>query len=279
MSPRRLSLLPTATLLALSVAGARPAAAAGPTTADCLTANENAIKARAEHQLRAAREQSVVCAAPTCPKMVRDACQARADDLTRAIPTVVFEVKDAGGNELSAVTVAMDGVVVVNRLDGSALTLDPGAHRFTFTAPGEGPVTQTIILHDGDRNRHVAVSLAPPSGTPQPAPPGHAQRVAGVVTTGVGVVGVVVGGVFGGLGFAAWSSANSLCPTHNDCSSTAASDRSRTVTYATVSDVGFIGGGLLLAAGLTLYLTAPKSASPTAALQVTPGGLTLAGRF
>jgi hypothetical protein len=239
------------------------------------------------------------------------------DEVSAQIPTIVFEVKDGGGNELSAVKVTMDGEVVAEHLDGSALTLDPGNHKFSFEAAGQPTTTQQILVHEGDKNRHVGVTLAsstaqpppvpipvavvpvtppmapiPPSVAPAPASPapdqtpatetanaGHGRRVLGLTVGGVGAAGVVVGGIFGGLGFSSWSSASSACPSNNHCSTTAANDRSNAVTFATVSDIGFIAGGILVATGLTLYLTAPRDKAPRAGLQVTPGGFSVAGRF
>lgn len=289
--------------------------AADPTKAECLAASSASLQSAADHKLRLERSQLFVCASTTCPAVVRKECLSRIDEVSAQIPTIVFEVKDGGGNELSAVKVTMDGEVVAEHLDGSALPLDPGNHKLTFEAAGQPTTTQQILLHEGDKNRHVGVTLAsstaqpapapvaivpvtppmasiPPSAAPAPASPaldststspsdgkGHGRRVLGVVVGSVGVAGVVVGGVFGGLGFSSWSSASSACPTNNHCSTTAANDRTSAVTYATVSDVGFIAGGILVAAGVTLYLTAPKDKAPTAGLQITPGGFSVAGRF
>ena len=72
---------------------------------------------------------------------------------------------------------------------------------------------------------------------------------------------------------------NSLCRTHIGCSPTAVTDHDNAVTFGTVSDVGFIAGGVLLAGGLALYLTAPKHASPSVGFLVTPNGLEMRGRF
>lgn len=281
--------LPTSVvLLALIMSAAGPARATGPTTSQCLEANETAITLREQHKLKAARDQSLVCATPTCPGAVRDACQGRVKDLTSTIPTIVFEVKDAAGHELLEVRVTMDGERAADRLDGSALTLDPGSHQFTFEAAGQPTTTQPFLLHDGDRNRHLAVTLGPPAPTPVATDPvptdpsrqaGHGRRVAGVVVGSAGLAAVAAGGVFGCLGFSSWSSANAACPTRNNCSAAAVSDRSSAVTFATVSNIGFIAGGLLVATGVTIYLTAPKDGAPAAALQVMPGGVSLAGRF
>jgi hypothetical protein len=57
---------------------------------DCLTANDTSIKLRTTHKLRAARAQALVCASPSCPAEVRDACEGRVKDVNAATPTLVW---------------------------------------------------------------------------------------------------------------------------------------------------------------------------------------------
>ena len=102
--------------------------AADPTKAECLAASSASLQSAADHKLRLERSQLFVCASTTCPAVVRKECLSRIDEVSAQIPTIVFEVKDGGGNELSAVKVTMDGEVVAEHLDGSALPLDPGNH-------------------------------------------------------------------------------------------------------------------------------------------------------
>jgi hypothetical protein len=283
-----------------------PARAADPSLSECISASENAIKLRSEGKLRESRAQSLLCVSDACPGELRDECKKRIVDLNAAIPTVVFEVKDGAGQELSAVKVTMDGQVVADRLGGMALTLDPGTHQFTFEATGEPPLSETIILHEGDKDRRervtfggsaLAASAAAPPVTTSPgsrSPPpssdshgtsspaddsGHGARVAGLVVGATGLVGLVAGSVFGGLSFSSWGQANSECPSHMGCSAQATNNRSDSLTFGTVSTVGFIAGGALLATGLTIYLTAPRDRATNVGVQLSPGGLGVSGRF
>jgi hypothetical protein len=221
------------------------------------------------------------------------------DQLSAQIPTIVFEVKDAGGHELAAVKVTMDGEVVADHLDGSALTLDPGNHKFTFESAGQPTTTQQILLHEADKNRRVGVTLASSTALPRPAqapvvPPsftapdttsttpsdgGHNRRVLGLVIGGVGVVGAVVAGIFGGLQISEVSTMKSACPTLVGCPSQALNDRSTALTYGNVSTGAFIAGGVLVAGGLALYFTAPKSVSQTVGVEIGPGMLGVKGTF
>jgi hypothetical protein len=310
----RLCLLVPLALAALTLAPV--VQAAGPSVTDCLSATEAAPKLRASHKLREARKQLLVCAAPTCPAEIRADCTHGIDEVNATLPTVVFTVKSGTGQELSAVKVTMDGEVVAQQLDGSALTLDPGSHSFKFEMAGQAPVTQTFILHEGDKGRRetvvmgsapsagpvavvpVPVAAAPVVAPPPPPPPVvlpppppettaavnasgamSGQRVLGIVVGSVGVAGLAVGGIFGGLAASSYSTANNECPSHSGCSPQAMNDRSSASTLASVSTAGIIAGGVLVVGGLTVFLTAPKHSAATVGLEVRPGGLALTGGF
>src|SRR5579864_2251399 len=118
----------------LAVAGfllpCRSARAEGPTVADCLASSDASLKLGREHRLREERAQLLICAATDCPVVIRNECIRRVDEVNAAIPTLIFEAKDAAGNDLSAVKVTMDGEVLAQSLDGTALSIDPGLHTF-----------------------------------------------------------------------------------------------------------------------------------------------------
>ncbi len=287
-------------IVALVTAGASvapPARAGDPAIGDCLLAAEASLKLRAEHKLRVTRTQLLVCSSPSCPAEVRQECMKRIDEVNAAAPTIVLAVKNGAGKELAAVKVTVDGQVIADHLDGSALAVDPGAHEFTFETAGMPPLTETIILHEGEKDRRETVLLggaqparaavqATPEGEPgESSPPaaqpgtGSTQRVLGIVTGGVGVAGLAVGTIFGVLASSAWKTAQNECPTHTGCPSQAINDRSSALTDATVSTVGFIAGGVLAATGVVLFLTAPKSGAPQVGLQVRPDGFAITGGF
>jgi hypothetical protein len=116
--------LPPSIVLGVGLATS-PAHADDPTTADCLGANEAALKSGNEHHLRAERGHLLVCASASCPADVRSECLRRVDEINAAIPTVIFEAKDGAGGDLSAVRVTMDGEVLAERLEGTALSINP----------------------------------------------------------------------------------------------------------------------------------------------------------
>lgn len=277
------------------------ARAADPTTAECLAANESSIKLRSDHKLVQARAQLLVCAASSCPEQVRAVCTAHVAQVTAAIPTVVFQASSPAGTELTDVKVTMDGALLASGLQGTALTIDPGQHEFTFETPGQPAVTKTLVIHEGEKDRREKVVIgteAPPvpppvtqgppaaAGTPIPAPPPSpssgvtpstppvaddadgsdarsAWRRRGFITGGVGLAAGVAGGVFAGLAATAWSNAQSECPSHQGCSDQAQHDRSNALTWATASTVTMIVGGVLVATGITFVLAAPSAGDAT----------------
>ena len=115
------------------------------------------------------------------------------------------------------------------------------------------------------------------------------QKVIGLVAGGVGVAGLVAGAIFGAMTMSSASEQKNDCSSPTSCPDPghAASAHSSGETTATLSTVGFIAGGVLIAAGAVLYLTSPRSreASPTTALALVPslapagGGLSLSGGF
>jgi hypothetical protein len=120
--------------------------AANPTTADCLTASEASLESGNEHHLRGERNQLLVCAAASCPADIRKECVRRVDEVNAAIPTITFEAKDGSGADVSAVKVTMDSEVLAERLEGTALSIDPGEHTFTFETAGQPAVTRKLVI-------------------------------------------------------------------------------------------------------------------------------------
>ena len=280
-----------------------PAAAASPTTTECLAANENAIKLRTDHKLIEARDQSLVCAAASCPARVSEVCQARAMNLTATIPTIVFEATDPSGNAVTEVVVTMDGQPFATRLDGRAVAVDPGDHVFRFAMPGEAKVDRHFVISEADKIRHEKVQLgsqpvaplvAPvaPAVQPRPSTGLGTRKIVGLTLGGVGVVGLGLGTAFGVMAMSAWSDVKSACQpgTPSRCPITdqpaASSKQSTAQTDGAVSTVGFIAGGVLVATGAVLFLTGRHhegSTAPTVAVApaLGPGqtGFSLTGAF
>lgn len=266
---RLLMIAPIAAFSALASASAR----AEVTKDQCVDANGEGQQQRRVSKLAAARQQFRTCASPACPAIVRDDCTKRLDEVERAQPTVVFDVKDGRGHDLTGVRVSVDGAALTEHLDGRPLQVDPGEHVFTFETGGRPPLTQTLVIREGERDIHERVVVEPvePAASPSTpvttspgadssSDPTRSRRVAGAILAVGGVGGVGVGAVFGALTLAKIADQNRDCPSSGCPSESygqASSDHARAETNRVVSIVGFAAGGALLVSGALLYLLSP----------------------
>jgi hypothetical protein len=282
------------------LAPAGRATAADPTTAECLSANDKSISLRNEHKLLSARAQSLVCAASTCPADIRKECVRRIDLVNASVPTVVFEAKDGAGNDLSAVTVKMDGDLLAERLEGTAISLDPGAHTFTFEAAGQPLITKQLVVREGQKDRREAIQFGAPvespakpaaqvttiAGPTAPAAPsgeaaksgGDTQKLLGYGAMGLGVVGVAVGAIFGLQSMSKHNDAKQACP--SACADEAGVtlwDDARSA--GNISTIGFVVGGLGVAGGAILLLTAKPSSGSNVQVGLGPTSLRVGGTW
>jgi hypothetical protein len=289
-----------ATWMTLAIVLVAPASLAGdPTVAECIRANEMSISLRGNDRLREAREQLLVCAARSCPGEIRAQCERHLVEVNASIPTIVFEAKNAAGNDLSAVKVSMDGRPLADRLEGTPIALDPGSHSFHFESPGLPPVDKSFVLHQGEKERRERIAFVSPavaaggqepptiSRTETPVAPGpretpssswSALKTVGLVTAGAGIVGIGIGTVFGLVATSDKSSAH--CDSNGYCD---AGPLHEARNHADASTAGLVAGGVLLAAGVTLVLVAPSGSKSS--VQVAPvvgdrtGGLVFRGVF
>jgi hypothetical protein len=262
-------------------------ALADPTVAECLAASDASAGFAKDHKLRAEKAQLLVCSAPTCPAEIRKDCLGHVDEVNGEVPTIIFEAKNGAGADLNAVKVTMDGEIVTQKLDGTALSVDPGEHSFTFETEGQPSVTKVLTVQQSQKDRHEVILLGPPAApvgpspapTPEPSSAGMGtQRVIAIATGGVALVGIGLGAAFGGIAMSDKSSAENGCP-NNRCTQAGSSKWSDAVTAGNVSTVGFIVGGVALAGAATLWFTAHRT--PAASVQVGfgPGMMQMRGRW
>ena len=174
------------------------AATAGEARADdadtCATASEQGQELRDQGKLRAALELFVQCAAATCPAIVRNDCAPWVTQVQAKLPTVAFRARDGEGHDITDVRVSVDGEEIAGKLDGRALTMDPGTHTFRFNKAGEPEVTRTLLLREGEKGRLVDVVIG---AAPPPASGGFSVPVAGWVLGGLSLAGFGAGIGFG----------------------------------------------------------------------------------
>lgn len=201
---------------------------------------------------------------------------------------------------VAGVEISRDGVPIGKALWGMALPLDAGAHVVSAKAPGKtwkrtvavkaGTVTELAVLFaepPPPAPATPAIPVAPVTvEVPTPAEPsGSGRRAAGLVVGGVGLVGLVLGGVFGAKAISKQSDAKPHCQPGNHCDAEGLALEQDGVTAGNVSTVGFIAGGVLVAAGTVLFLTAPSPAKAGALTRagarvgVGPRGLVVTGSW
>jgi hypothetical protein len=195
----------------------------------------------------------------------------------------------------SGLAIVRDGKPIESGSYGTPMPVDPGHHVIDATAPSKKPFHQEVDVGAKGAEAKVTVKLedAPaPAGsehvalTPVTPPPpedtsrGSGMRVAGLTTLGVGVAGLVVGGIFGGLAIGKKNDAAPNCTSDfSRCNTTGKAAVDDAMTFGTVSTIGFIAGGVLAAAGLTIFLLAPKAKEAHVTATFSPFGATLGGTW
>jgi hypothetical protein len=303
----RLGSVFTAAAMTLLLLGLRPfvARAAEPTTLECLGAHEESLALQRKHQLRLAREKLVLCSSSSCPAEVRAECMQNVQELNPRLPTIVFEASDLDGRDLVAVTVRMDGELLTERLEGTAVAVDPGEHAFTFQAVGRPTIERKIIIHEGEQDRRERVAWELPA-PPKPVAPVVAPsaavdleraapapaagrrlgpaRIAGLAVGAAGVVALGVGAVYG---LEAWSkrdSAKKVCPDRTctgDNAQANAGQWNAAYSDGNKSTIFFVGGAVGVAAGAALWILGRPhdTAAASTEIKVGPGEVALSGSW
>ena len=258
------------------------AARAERTGPECVEANERAISHREKLELLASRHDLEACASPRCPAVIVAECSARLREVAEEIPTIVFAVKDERGADLRDVAVTMDGKPFAAPLGAAALEVDPGTHTFEFRAHGKSPLSKTLVVREGEKDRHELVTLASPSAPP-PRRTGGTARTVGFVVGAAGLAGVIAGSVFGALAFSENATADANCPFENGtgCNSTGVQAGKDADLSATISTIAFAAGLTCLAAGVVLVLVGGPKQTTSARVELAPAGagMLLRGTF
>jgi hypothetical protein len=183
-----------------------------------------------------------------------------------------------------------DGRALATTSLGTFVPTDPGRHLLTVHADGYEVRSFEVILQASEtREFTVTPGARAPEGReattpPEPSPP-RPLRIVGIVTAGVGLVGVGLGSYFGVDAINKQNDAN--CP-NNRCaqSNTGGPDKiNAAMTSGTLSTIFFVAGGVLVAGGVTLWLVAPRGKPAGAQVGAAPvvsrdgGGLAVVGRW
>jgi hypothetical protein len=240
----------------------------------CLDAVAQGQTLRDAHKLVDARAKFQICASATCPAAVRGDCASWVGELDKAVPTIVLSAKDAAGDEVTDATVTIDEEPMALRLDGQAVTVDPGLHKFRFVRADGSVATRETLVKEGDKVKGVEAVFG--SGA-APAPSSTrsswgAMRIGSIAVGGAGVAALASGI---GLAFAAKSADNAA---KVDPSSMRLSASESAASEGNVATALVVAGSVLAATGLVLWFTAPK-AKVSAAVGTHGRELLVEGRF
>ena len=231
----------------------------------------------------------------------------KAAELEPRLPTLTIVVPAAA--DRPDLQIKRDGDAVGRAAWGVPIPVDPGAHAVEATAAGrkpwhgqasiEGTPAQTSIevppleIEPPPEQPPIAAApnpapLPPPGPEPAAAPPassGSAQRVLGIVVGAVGIGGVVAGALLGEMAKSDNNDANGHCLGNTACDPQGISLTTSARHEATGSTIGFVAGGVLLASGVVIYLTAPSHSRTGAGVGISPmigtgtTGVTLRGAW
>ncbi len=285
-----------ASSLGASLAGSAAEAWAEDPISQCIAASDKGLDLRKERKLIDARKAFVACATAACGVEIKETCEKHIVEINSALPTLILVPKDNAGNDIGGVKAWVDGAPLAESLDGRPLALDPGKHTFKLESQGQPPVERTFVLNESEKDRReqitIGLTAAPPAEKPPLLPPpgevparsGNPQRSIGYAVGGAGIVGVAIGSIFGLQAIAKNNTAN--CDANSYCQDP--QSRRDAQGSATISTAGFVAGGVLLAGGLVLILTAPMQHNVVAlnrSLEVAPmvggasSGLVLRGTW
>jgi len=234
--------------------------------------------------------EGVPAGSPDAFTLAYEEARKEIEALMPRIPSVTIVVK---GAESPAVTI--DGASVPSAALGARRPVDPGERVIVASAQGFKPAEAKVTLAEGAHEtvtlELVAAAQSPKDTPPIGAPPsadqadaGSGRRTLGYIALGVGGAGLVLGGVTGALALGKHGDLEEACP-GGKCPAREQENLDSYHTMGTLSTVGFIAGGVGVAAGVVLLVTAPRGAStearrgPWIAPRVGLGYLGAEGRF
>ncbi len=230
--------------------------------AGCIANSEVGQVARNQNRWLEARKALASCAREQCPAPIREACAEWAEELAPRIPTLLIEVKDEHGADVTAGTLSIDGVNVAGALSGAAVDVDPGLHTVRFETTSGPPLETNVLAREGQKRRLVRL-VAPPSArlgavsssvsTPHRARSG--PPVSSWLLAGLGTAALGTGAALGISGLVARSNLDECAP------SCAQSDLDSARTRLLVSDITVGVGVVAIAAAAVLWILSPPRAA------------------
>ena len=216
----------------------------------CVASLDKAQSLQTSHKLVEARESYLSCSNSACPDLVREDCAKSLATVDGTLPSAVFSAQAESG-DITDVRVLVDGNLVSEKLDGKALSLDPGEHTARFIKVGRLPLEVKFVAREGEKNHAVLASFATPAKPELPKKQEGAKHtpILPILLGGVGLAAV-------GGGFAFRLSADADGRDLRDSCAPACSGSARDSlsNKLVMSNVSFAAGGVLLAASAIAWI-------------------------
>lgn len=175
----------------------------------------------------------------------------------------------------AGLVIRRNGVMVGEGAWGESIPVDPGEQVVDVTAPGKAPERYVVkVAPDGGKGEvqigplkeaeattQVVTKEPGPTQAPGPRPAesgGPPLRTYGLITGGVGIVALGVGGYLALRARDLGQSADQECPNIGYCQAQGVRDSQSAVRTANIATGFFVGGTVLLGAGVALYFLAPE---------------------
>lgn len=234
-----------------------------------------------EAYLRAVRTPLTADSPEAFRKAVHDA-EREETELEPRVPKVTILVVGPGARAAN-LKVTVDREAVQPALIGVEMPINPGKHVLQADAQGATSAPVDFSLQEAEKKsvelRVELATSAPVKTEPEPGPrvfvPDQAepvrpwQRTTAFVAGGIGIAGLATGMITGLMASSKHSKAEQQCPEHRCVEGSTGEDALNSFrSLRTVSTVGYVVGAVGVAAGVTLYFTAPAPASKRGALGV-----------
>jgi hypothetical protein len=212
--------------------------------------------------------------------LVRADCTRWLSEVDPAIPSVIISARTPT-EQVFDVSLSIDDQLVAERLDGTAIEVDPGVHTFKLQRAALAPVEQRVLIVRGEKQRLIQFELPPatPPSEPQksaPSAPAAASAFQVPVTPTAEpkttrpiptLSYVLAGGAL--LGVASFATFAALGRSQqSDIESQACDPFCRDVdavrTKYAIADASLALGGLAAAAAVIVYVTRPAVLVPAA---------------
>jgi hypothetical protein len=189
-----------------------------------------------------------------------------------------LELRVAPARQEPELMLTLAGTTVPKASWNVPLPVDPGSFLLEARAPGKKPWSMRVTIQAGPASQVVelpALGLAPVAAKAtvkvparvEPPSPGSGHRTLGWISSGLGAVALVAGGILGYRAYSLDKSSKTECRDDepNACTARGAELRDQARGAAQLATLSSVGGGLLAVAGVTLVLTAPtRQAEPVA---------------